>query len=182
MPVSLPKLLLRSAEQTVPVRVAKSANLAVPRRSGQTMSVSTRTAPSYIESARTVLDKAALAADIATVGLAAGGVTAPVATAAKALGLIAELGLVGVNKYDAEFNGNEGPWNSQKHAMLSRFLPGGRALQRTLKVVRGPVGPLRNGAGRFRRSHIDNRGVEEVGDVLRDRSIGAFADRIFDGQ
>lgn len=52
-----------------------------------------------IGSARFVHEGAATAADIATVGFVAGGVTAPIAVATKLVGYGVEAGLLGVNLY-----------------------------------------------------------------------------------
>jgi hypothetical protein len=137
---------------------------------------------SNVEAARKVLDKATLAADVAAVATAAGGITAPAALAAEGLGWVAEGALLGVNAYDATANGRAGPLWAQSASLPSRLLPGGRALQRTLKLVRGPAGPLRNKIGRFRRSHFDNEGVKEAGDIARDRYVQALMDEIFDDE
>lgn len=75
-----------------------------------------------VESARAVLDKAATGADIATIGLAAGGVTAPIAGAAKTLGWVAEGGLGLINAYDGVINGNWAPLEAQGASLPARLL------------------------------------------------------------
>jgi len=182
-PVSLPKLLLRSPAERAPSRRGPSPVISIPQR-GRTGSGPgvTVTPMSNVEAARKVLDKATLAADVAAVATAAGGITAPAALAAEGLGWVAEGALLGVNAYDATANGRAGPLWAQIASLPSRLLPGGRALQRTLKLVRGPAGPLRNKIGRFRRSHFDNEGVKEAGDIARDRYVQALMDEIFDDE
>lgn len=182
-PVSLPKILFRPpAERAAPRRGSSPAN-SMPQRGRTGAGPGVTVKPmSYVEAARKVLDKAALGADVATVAAAAGGITAPAALAAKGLGWVAEGALLGVNAYDATANGRAGPLWAQVTSFPSRLLPGGRALQRTLKLVRGPAGPLRNKIGRFRRSHFDNEGVKEAGDVVRDRYVQALTDEIFDDE
>ena len=132
-----------------------------------------------IDAARAVFDKAALGADFATVGLAAGGITAPVAAAAKGLGYVAEGGLGLVNAYDAYVNGNWGPLRAQVASLPAHLLPGGRVLQKGLKVVHGPMPILRNSAGQFRRSVLNNPAIEKAGDVVRNRYAAAMSDGIF---
>lgn len=134
---------------------------------------------SSVEATRAVLDKAALASDIATVGLAVGGITLPIAGAAKALNWAIEGGLAGVNAYDALKNGNWGPLKAQGASFPAHFLPGGRALQKGLKVARGPAGILRDGAGRFRTSVLNNDGVEKAGQAAFEHYSGAIADAMF---
>ncbi len=182
-PVSLPKILFRrSVERKPPHRGSSPANSMPQRgRTGSGPGVTVKPM-SYVEAARKVLDKAALAADVAAVATAAGGITAPAALAAKGLGWVAEGALLGVNAYDATANGRAEPLWAQVTSFPSRLLPGGRALQRTLKLVRGPAGPLRNNIGRYRRSHFDNEGVKEAGDVFRDRYVQALTDEIFDDE
>jgi hypothetical protein len=95
------------------------------------------------------------------------------------LGWVAEGGLGTVNAYDAKVNGNYGPLEAQLASLPARLLPGGRALQKGLKLVRGPVGLLRDGAGRFRKSVLDNEAIEKIGDVFRDRYADAIANSMF---
>lgn len=182
-PVSLPKILFRPPAKRAPQHRGARPAKALPQR-GRTGSGPgvTFTPMSNVEAARKVLDKAALAADVAAVATAAGGITAPAALAAKGLGWVAEGALLGVNAYDATANGRAGPLWAQVASLPSRLLPGGRALQRTLKLVRGPAGPLRNKVGRFRRSHFDNEGVKEAGDIARDRYVQALMGEIFDDE
>ena len=116
-------------------------------------------------SARAVFETTATAADVATVGFVAGGITAPIAVATKLVGYSAELGLLGVNLYDGFENGGWGGLEVQAAGAATRFIPGGRTLQSGLRAARGPTGILRNSAGRFRSSHINNPGVAEAGDL-----------------
>lgn len=134
---------------------------------------------STVEAARAVLDKAALASDIATIGFAAGGITLPAATAAKVLNTATEIGLAGVNVYDGCANGNWGPLKAQAASFPARYIPGGRLLQKSLKTVRGPTGALRDGAGRFRPSRLNNKAIEKAGQTATERYIEAIADELF---
>ena len=128
-----------------------------------------------IGSARAVLETAALGADIATVGLAAGGVTGPAAIGTKALGYVFEAGLGAINAYDAYANNNYGPLEAQGASLGARLIPGGRAFQSALKTARGPTGLLRNSAGRIRSSYLNNPAVKEAGDLATQKAVGGAA-------
>lgn len=136
--------------------------------------------PGTLETARSVLDKAALASDIATVGLAAGGISAPIAGAAKGLGWAAEAGLGLVNGYDALANGNYGPLEAQAASLPARLLPGGRVLQKTLRTVRGPSGILRDASGQFRSSVLNNEAIEKAGQAAFERAAGTISGAVLD--
>lgn len=127
---------------------------------------------SGVGSARGVLETIATGADIATVGLAAGGVTGPLAVGAKAIGVLAEVGLGAVNAYDAYANGNYGPLSAQGASLGARLIPGGRTLQSGLKTARGPTGILRNSRGQFRSSRLNNPAIEEAGNIATQRAAG----------
>lgn len=134
---------------------------------------------STVEAARAVLDKAALASDIATVGFAAGGITTPAALAAGSLNKAAEIGLAGVNIYDCWRNENCGPLYAQAASLPARFIPGGRLLQKGLKAARGPTGLLRDGAGRFRTSVLNNAAIEKGSQAVFENYADAISDAIF---
>jgi RHS repeat-associated protein len=131
---------------------------------------------SGVGSARAVLETAALGADIATVGLAAGGVTGPIALGAKGFGLLIEGGIGLVNLYDGAANGNWEPLAAQGAGLAGRVIPGGRALQGGLKAARGPTGILRNSRGQFRSSRLNNPGIEQAGQTATERGVGALAE------
>lgn len=133
---------------------------------------------SGVGSARAVLEAAALGADIATVGLAAGGVTGPAAIGTKALGYIFEAGIGAVNAYDAYANGNYGPLAAQGASLGARLIPGGRAFQSGLQAARGPTGILRNSAGQFRSSYLRNPAVKEVGDLGTQKVAGGAVESV----
>lgn len=116
-------------------------------------------------SARAVLEATATGADIATVGFAAGGITAPIAVATKLVGYGAEAGLLGVNLYDGFVNGNFGGLQVQASGAATRLIPGGRTLQSGLRAARGRTGILRNSRGQFRTSRINNDAVADAGDL-----------------
>jgi RHS repeat-associated protein len=125
-----------------------------------------------LSSARSVLETAATGADAATVGLAAGGVTGPAAVGAKVFGYVMEAGIGTVNAYDAYANGNWGPLAEQGASLGARLVPGGRTLQGALKSARGSTGLLRNSAGMFRSSYINNPAVEELGNIVTQKFFG----------
>lgn len=133
---------------------------------------------SLVGSARAVLEVAATGADIATVGLAAGGVTGGVAIGTKLLGYTFEGALWGINLYDAFVNGNSGPLTAQLASLPTRLIPGGRALQGGLRAARGPTGILRNSAGQFRTSYINHTAVREAGDQLSSQLAESAVDAI----
>jgi RHS repeat-associated protein len=119
----------------------------------------------WIGATRNVFEVAATGADIATVGLAVGGVTGPAAVGTKAFGYTIEAVLGAINLYDATVNDNWAPLVEQGGSFSTRLLPGGRAFQSGLLNARGPVGVLRNSRGKFRASYLKNPGVEEVGTI-----------------
>lgn len=129
-----------------------------------------------VGSARAVLETVALGADVATVGLAATGVGGPVALGAKLFGYGIEAALAGVNAYDGFANGNWGALEAQGAGLGARLIPGGRALQSGLKAARGPTGILRNSAGRFRSSYLNNAGIEQAGQIATERYASALAE------
>ena len=100
-----------------------------------------------VEAARDVLEGATLAADVATIGSAVGGITSPLAAGTKGLGLGLDLALGAVNAYDAIVNNNVGALASWGAGFGARLLPGGRTLQSGMLAVRGPTGLLRNKSG-----------------------------------
>lgn len=93
-----------------------------------------------------------------------------------------QVGLGLVNGYDALANGNYGPIEAQAASFPTRFLPGGRVLQETLKTVRGPTGIIRNASGRFRSSILNNEAVEKAGQAAFERVAGAMSGAVFDRQ
>lgn len=109
-------------------------------------------------------------------GLAAGGVTGPLAFGAKGFGLLVEGGIGLVNLYDATANGNWEPLAAQGASIGARVIPGGRTLQLGLKAARGPTGPLRNSRGQYRTSHLNNPGIEEAGQIATERGAGALVE------
>ena len=131
---------------------------------------------STVGSARAVLETVALGADIATIGLAAGGVTGPIALGAKGFGLLVEGGIGLVNFYDGAANGNWEPLGAQVAGLGGRVIPGGRAIQSGLKAARGPTGILRNDRGQFRSSYFNNPGIEQAGQTATERGVGALAE------
>ena len=131
-----------------------------------------------VGAARAVLETAALGADIATIGLVAGGITGPAAIGTKLLGYAFEAGLGAVNAYDAYANGNYGPLEVQGASLGARLIPGGRAFQSGLKTVGGPTGVLRNSAGRFRSSYVNSPAVKEAGDLATQKYVGKLAEVI----
>lgn len=135
----------------------------------------------FLGTARAVLETTATAADIATLGFTAGGVTAPIAVATKIVGYGTEAGLLGVNLYDGFGNGNWGGLEVQAAGAATRLIPGGRALQSGLKAARGPTGILRNSLGQFRSSYLNNPAVAEAGDLTLQKGaqavVGAVACR-----
>jgi RHS repeat-associated protein len=122
---------------------------------------------------RDSLENVALGSDVATVGALAGGVSAPLVAATEGFGLVVEGGIFGVNVYDGFVNDNWVPLGSQVSGLGGRLFPGGRALQSSLKFFRGPTGPLRDSRGRYRTSHLNNRGINEAGQVGSERAFGA---------
>lgn len=133
---------------------------------------------SGVGSARAVLETFATGLDIATVGLAAGGVTGPLAIGTKALGYIAEAGIGAVNGYDAYANGNWQPLAAQGASLGARLIPGGRTLQSGLKAARGPTGSLRNSAGQFRSSYLNNPAIKEAGDLATQKAAGGAVEGV----
>lgn len=131
-----------------------------------------------VGSARAVLETVATGLDIATVGLAAGGVTGPLAIGTKALGYLAEAGLGAVNGYDAYANGNWQPLAAQGASLGARLIPGGRTLQSGLKTARGPTGLLRNSAGQFRSSRLNNPAIKEAGDLATQKAAGGAVEGV----
>ena len=130
---------------------------------------------STVRAARDVLETAALGADLATVGLAAGGVTGVAAVGTKLLGGVFETGIFAVNAYDGYAYGNWAPLQAQGASLGSRLAPGGRALQSGLLAARGPTGVLRNSVGQFRSSHLKNPGVKEAGDLATQEYVEEVA-------
>ena len=123
-----------------------------------------------VGSARAVLEAVATGLDVATVGLAAGGVTGPLAAGTKGLGWVMEAGIGAVNGYDAYVNGNLQPLAAQGASLGARLIPGGRTLQSSLKTARGPSGLLRNAAGQFRSSRLNNPAIKEAGDLATQKA------------
>lgn len=128
-----------------------------------------------VGSSRVILEAVATTSDVATVGLVAGGVTAPLAAGSRAIGYFAEGGLFLVNLYDGLANDNWGALQAQGAGAATRLVPGGRALQAGARYVRGPTGALRNSRGQFRSSHINHPAVDEAGQASLQQATTAAA-------
>lgn len=130
---------------------------------GATPPCSSSPSDGFLGTARAVLETTSTVASLATLGFTAGGVTAPIAPATALVGATAEAGLLIVNVYDASVNGNSGGLTAQLAGISTRFIPGGRALQKFLKFGRGPVP---NKLGQSRIFSLDNEAVANAGDLL----------------
>lgn len=86
--------------------------------------------------------------------------------------------LAGVNAYDGFANGNWRALEAQGAGLGARLIPGGRELQSGPKAARGPTGVLRNSAGRFRPSYLNNAGIEQAGQIATERAAGALAEAV----
>ena len=106
-------------------------------------------------------------ADGASVVATATGFGAPAGALAKGVQGGVEIGLFGLNAYDALVNGNSAPIVGQLSGGLARLIPGSRAASQFARKVRSGPGGTRaaNGQpkgkdGKFRKSRLDSAGAD----------------------
>lgn len=109
-----------------------------------------------------IADGASIASTATGVGVGLGG-------AAKGVQIGLEVGLAGLNAYDALVNGNTAPLAGQSSGILARLAPGARVASQFARTVRKGPGGTRaaNGQpigsdGRFRKSRLDSPGADEA--------------------
>ena len=109
-------------------------------------------------------------ADGLSIVTTATGVGAPIGGLVKGAQIGLELGLLGINAYDAYVNGNTAPLAGQVSGGLARLAPGGRIVSKTARTVRGQP---RNALGQFRRSKIDTAAGQQAIETAQGRAAGS---------
>ena len=99
---------------------------------------------------------------------AATGVGAPIGASLKGGQVALELGLLGINAYDAVVNGSSAPLVGQAAGGLSSLAPGAMVTSKTAKLLRG--GQPRNASGQFRRSKLDTDAARQAAGSLQERA------------
>ena len=117
------------------------------------------------------LDWLSVGADGLSIAATATGVGAPIGGLVKGLQIGLEIGIGGINAYDAYFNGNYAPGAAQLAGLGTKLIPGGALASRAARSLRG--GQARNALGQFRRSMLDTAAGREAVDTGLGRAAGA---------
>ena len=121
------------------------------------------------------LDFLSVGADGLSIVATATGVGAPIGGFVKGIQIGLEIGIGGINAYDAYFNGNYAPGAAQLVGLSTKLLPGGALASRAARSLRG--GQARNALGQFRRSKLDTAGGRQAVDT----GLGRAADAATEG-
>jgi hypothetical protein len=87
-----------------------------------------------------------------------------------------EVGLGGINAYDAYVNGNYAPGAAQIAGLGTKLLPGGALASKAARSFRG--GQARNASGQFRRSKLDSAAGREAVDAGSERAAAGATEEM----